>query len=371
MDIFNQLNAESSLWQGMGGWIAQVFIVVFLTLLLDFVQKIILRRIKRKVEVTKNPWDDALIESVRAPMSVLVWVVGLAFAANIIETATGAAIFSAITPLRDVGVIVVIGWFLLRFIRHAECNIIARGEERQDIEVDRTTVMAIGKLLRLSVIITGGLVMLQTLGYSVSGVLAFGGVGGVIVGFAAKDLLANFFGGLMILLDRPFAVGDWIRSPDKNIEGTVEHIGWRLTRIRTFDKRPLYVPNSVFANIAVENPQRMTHRRIYETIGIRYDDVDKMAAITAEVKQMLLEHPAIDQSQTLMVNFNTFAASSLDFFIYTFTHTTVWTEFHEIKHEILLKIHDIIAKHGAEVAFPTSTLHIPGGVSVESTVMKS
>ena len=90
--------------------------------------------------------------------------------------------------------------------------------------------------------------------------------------FAAKDLLANFFGGLTIYLDRPFAVGDWIRSPDREIEGTVERIGWRLTLIRTFDKRPLYIPNAVFTTIAVENPSRMHNRRIYETIGIRYDD---------------------------------------------------------------------------------------------------
>ena len=87
----------------------------------------------------------------------------------------------------------------------------------------------------------------------------------------------------MIYLDRPFSVGDWIRSPDKEIEGTVEDIGWRLTRIRTFDKRPLYIPNSIFASISVENPSRMSNRRIYEKIGIRYDDVSKMNTIVTEV----------------------------------------------------------------------------------------
>ena len=116
-------------------------------------------------------------------------------------------------------------------------------------DIDETTVDAVAKLLRISVIITGVLVALQSLGYSISGVLAFGGVGGIAVGFAARDLLANFFGGLMIYMDRPFNVGEWIRSPDKEIEGTVEKIGWRLTTIRTFDKRPLYVPNSLFNNL--------------------------------------------------------------------------------------------------------------------------
>jgi MscS family membrane protein len=222
----------------------------------------------------------------------------------------------------------------------------------------------LGKLLRLSVIITAVLVAMQTFGYSISGVLAFGGIGGIAVGFAAKDLLANFFGGLMIYLDRPFAVGDWIRSPDKSIEGTVEHIGWRLSRIRTFDKRPLYVPNAIFTQIAVENPSRMLNRRIYETIGIRYDDAGKMATIVERVKSMLKAHPAIDTEQTLIVNFNGFASSSLDFFVYSFTKTTNWVEFHEVKQDILLKILTIIEEQGAECAFPTSTLHLPEPVQI-------
>jgi MscS family membrane protein len=128
----------------------------------------------------------------------------------------------------------------------------------------------------------------------------------------------------MIYLDRPFAVGDWIRSNDRQIEGTVENIGWRQTRIRAFNKRPIYVPNAIFSNIVVENPSRMTHRRIHETLGIRYDDIGKMEAIVAEVKSMLQNHPDIDTTQALIVNFNAFAASSVDFFIYTLTKTKDW-----------------------------------------------
>jgi len=215
-----------------------------------------------------------------------------------------------------------------------------------------------GKLLRASIIISAVLIAMQMFGFSISGVLAFGGIGGLAVGFAAKDLLSNFFGGLMIYLDRPFSVGDWIRSPDREIEGTVEDIGWRLTRIRTFDKRPLYIPNGIFATISVENPSRMLNRRIYETIGLRYDDINSMGAIVNDVKAMLQDHPEIDTTQTLMVNFNSFAASSVDFFIYTKTKTTNWAKYHGIKQDVLLKVAAIIASHNAEIAFPTSTLHI-------------
>jgi MscS family membrane protein len=171
----------------------------------------------------------------------------------------------------------------------------------------------------------------------------------------------------MIYMDRPFKVGDWIRSNDRDIEGTVEQIGWRLTRIRTFDKRPLYVPNSVFTTIAVENPSRMTNRRIYETVGIRYCDSDKMEVIVNDVKQMLKDHPEIETNATMIVNLVKFEASSIDFFVYTFTKTTDWVFFHEIKQDVMLKIMNIIASHNAETAFPTSTLHVESLPEQEST----
>jgi len=347
---------------GLQSWVLQVFFIVFLTLVLVFVLKRVLSRLQARLELTNNPWDDALISALRKPAAAVAWIVGIAFAIQIIETETRAAIFGAIEPLRDVGIIAAITWFLVRFIKEAETNLIAYNAAKGK-QVDRTTVDAIAKLLRLSVVITATLVALQTLGFSVSGVLAFGGIGGIAVGFAAKDLLANFFGGLMIYLDRPFAVGEWIRSPDRDIEGTVEDIGWRLTRIRTFDSRPLYVPNSAFTSIAVENPSRMKHRRIYETIGVRYDDATKVSAIVEDVTTMLKSHPEINTEATLMVNFTTCSASSLDFFIYCFTRTAVWTEFHRVKQDVLLQILDIVHKHGAEVAFPTTTVHVPDGIA--------
>lgn len=347
-------------------WVAQVFTVVFITLSVSFLQKRMLEKLLVKLENTRTYWDDVLLDAARHPITVLIWIIGLSFAAEIVSNENAAVIFEAIDPLRDVGVIFTLIWFLIRFIERTEKSIVLE-KESQGEEVDRTTADAIAKLLRISVIITGLLVILQTLGYSISGVLAFGGIGGIAIGFAAKDLLANFFGGLMIYLDRPFNVGDWVRSPDREIEGTVENIGWRLTLISTFDKRPLYVPNSIFSNIAVENPSRMTHRRIKETIGIRYDDASKMGIIIADVKKMLQTHADIDSQQTLIVNFNKFSPSALDFFIYTFTKTTNWIRFHEVKQDVLLRVIKIVESHGAECAFPTSTIHIPNEVLVHQS----
>ncbi len=365
MEIIDVVNKILTYLQS-DAWVIQVFIIIFITLLVDFLQKRVIARIQKKLESTRNFWDDALLLAAQGPLSLLIWLQGLAFAADVVRSISNAVIFDAIEPVRTVGSVIIVAWFLSRFIIKAEENII-RQNQMLGKPLDRTTADAIAKLLRISVFITAALVILQSLGYSISGVLAFGGVSGIAVGFAAKDLLSNFFGGLMIYLDRPFAVGDWVRSPDKEIEGTVEAIGWRLTRIRTFDKRPIYVPNSVFTTITVENPSRMTNRRIYETIGIRYDDVDKMEVIVKDVKQMLIDHPEIDTNQTMIVNFNKFAASSLDFFVYTFTKTTKWVEFHEIKQDVMLKIIEIIESHKAECAFPTSTLHVPDGININNT----
>ena len=338
-------------------WALQIFIIILGVLLLNFIVRRVLNRLHRKFESTQNHWDDAVIYALRLPLPVLIWVLGITFAADIIHAEKKAAIFQMFGPIRDIGIISALAWFAVRFIFQAQDNLI---EKYQNTEggLDRTTITALGKLVRLAVIITAVLITLQTLGVSVTGVMAFGGIGGIAIGFAAKDLLANFFGGMMIYLDRPFTEGDWIRSPDKDIEGTVENIGWRLTCIRRFNKRPLYVPNSIFANIAVENPSRMLNRQINETIGIRYDDIGKMADIVNDVKSMLRNHDEIDQDQTMIVNFNAFNASSVDFFIYTFTKTTQWVRFHEIKQEILLKVAEIIDQHGAEIAFPTQTLHM-------------
>lgn len=346
------------------GWRAGIliFMLVFATATAAFIASRVIVALEGKFSATRNLWDDAVLHAARKPVVAFIWLQGVYWAAEVAHHFSDAEIFKANGTLLQIGFVWVLVWAMLRLVKEAEKILISPMKMRKPM--DYTTVNAISKLLRAVIIITAALTALQTLGFSISGVLAFGGVGGIAVGFAAKDLLANFFGGFIIHLDRPFKVGDWVRSPDRNIEGTVEHIGWRLTTIRTFDKRPLYVPNAAFTTIAVENPSRMTNRRISETIGIRYADVHAMKKIVDEIRDMLKSHEDIAADETLIVNFLAFNASSLDIMVYTFTKTTQWVRFHEVKEDVLLKISDIIESHGAEVAFPTRTLHLPDGVRV-------
>lgn len=341
----------------LGHWMTQVFAVVLLVVLVNALLVRVLNRIHRRVHASETLWDDALFAAVVPPVRVFTWVQGIAIAAGLVDPLPQDQVFALVAPTRKLAMIAILVWFLLRLIQQMSIGVVHRARST-DPGYDDTTVEAVSKLLRLAVFITGALVMLQTMGVSVSGVLAFGGIGGLAIGFAAKDMLANLFGGLTVYLDRPFAKGDWIRSPEQDIEGVVEEIGWRTTRIRRFDKRPIMVPNSLFTSLVIENPSRMTHRRIRETIGIRYCDAQQMQPITDAVRDYLNNHADIDQQQIILVHFDSFGASSLDFFIYCLTRTRDWAEYHRVKHAVLLKVLAIVEEHGAEVAFPTRTLEI-------------
>ena len=329
-----------------------VGIVLLTVLVFNFILRRVLARMEKKALQTNMVWDDALVYAARKPASYLVWVAGFSLVAQIVKSELSTELLGAVPAIRTIGVITCLSWFLLRFIRNAQAAIVTR-KIGFGAGADRTTIDAIGQILRILVVISAFLMCLQSLGFSIAGILAFGGIGGIAIGFAAKDLLANFFGGLMIHLDRPFAVGDWIRSSEKQIEGIVEEIGWRITRIRTFDKRPLYVPNSIFANITVENASRMSNRRIKETIGLRYDDIGKIESIVEDIRAMMLVHPEIDQSQTRLATFTQFNEFSLDIMVDMFTKTISGAEFHKIKQDVLLKIAGIIERRGAEIAYPT------------------
>jgi MscS family membrane protein len=336
----------------IGNWVANFALVLFITLMLQLIWRGFTKKTQIVIERTANQWDDIAWFAVWRPMNWLIVLMGGSMALRVVAESEDLLISDYLPLVQKISILVLVGWAFWRLVNKAESTFVA------DDDKDTTTVTAMAKLAKLSLAVIIILSVVQTLGVSVSGVLAFGGMGGLVVGMAAKDLLSNLFGALMVYMDKPFKVGDWIRSPDKSIEGTVEDIGWRVTRIRTFDKRPLYVPNSLFTQIVVENPSRMNNRRIKENFGLRYSDINQVEKIINEVRDMLSNHPDIDASQTLIVNFDLFNNSSLDFFIYTFTKTTDWVQFHHIKQDVLLKVAQIVIHNSAEFAFPTRQLHI-------------
>lgn len=345
-----------------------------------------------------NPNNDYFIELLYVTVNLLVLLVLRTFKSKLVSQPKdkfwGAAIYSSYHPLRMFLFTVLVwhalilinefwvmkwglssipavqllaalhmAWFGFRVVNTLESAFL---DTHDTIRLDQTAIIGVAKVCRLLMMVILAIVAFDLLGLDPRGLIAFGSVSGAALAFASKDLVSNWFGGIMLYMDKPFKVGDWVRSPDREIEGTVEYIGWRITKIRTFDMRPLYVPNSMFNNITVENPSRMTHRRIRETIGVRYDDIAQVSAIADDIKAYLKGSALIAQDKTIIVNFNGFGASSLNILVYCMTVTTDWVTFHSHKHTVLLAIADIVEKHGGEFAFPTQTLHLQGNIAEAS-----
>lgn len=355
----NDILQTASEWVSLPTWVLSAFLIVLAALLLEFLYRGFVNHLERLAKKSHVLWDDAIVYAGRKPVSLLIWWQGVVMAARVVEPNSDFIGFSpdVLNAVQQLGLVMAATWFAFRLVTGFE-HAFVEERRRRDRSVDITTVSVLARIVRIAVLVTGVLTILAIFNIPISGFLAAGGVGGIAIGLAARDLLANFFGGFMVFMDRPFSVGDWVRSPDQEIEGVVERIGWRMTTIRKFDKRPMYVPNATFTTITVENPSRMTHRRIFEHIGVRYDDFSVIRAVIDDIRSMVLAHPDLDDSQTTMVHFNVYGASSLDIMVYCFTHTTVWTEYHRIREDVLIRIGDVIESHGAQIAFPTRTLKI-------------
>lgn len=346
---------------GAHAWILHVAIALLCTLLIHFVSSRITRKLAAQAEAKHVLYAEGFLRAIHKPLAFIIWLVGLSIALMLsFPNQHDFWLFTYLLPVKQAGITFALTWAAVRFIRKVETLTIQNTDKRKKRgkEIDETMVHAVALLLTIATIVIGGMAIMQVFGLPISGLLAFGGIGGAGIAFASKDLLANFFGGLVVYLDKPFKVGHFIRSPDKNIEGTVEHIGWRVTRIRTFDKRALYVPNSFFLNISVENGSRMLNRRIKTLVGVRYEDAPKINQIAADIEVMLKGHPDLDTRQNIIVTLTEFGASSLDILVDAFTKTIKRVEYQAVRHDVFIKILHIIESHGAECAFPTQTIFL-------------
>lgn len=346
-------------------WAIKLGLIIFIALVLSLAEYIMYRKYLPVAHRKNHRWRKIVVTALHGPFICYVWLMVITIIFEILSGKVGfdGTITFWLNMGRHLLTLLFLLWFVMRFIRQWEKSFVSAVENgHKKTFRDATSVNALAQVFRVVSIIIIFLMMMSTAGFKISTLLAAGGIGGLALSFAAKDTLANFIGGLMVYWDRPFSVGDWVASPDRKIEGTVINIGWRLTTIRTFDKRPLYVPNATFSTISVENPSRMLNRRIKTLVGVRYDDASKVAAIVKDITDMLANHPDIDTTQTWFVRLVEFGSSSLNILIYTFTKTTEWLKFQAIQEDVFLKIIDIVGKHGAEFAFPTSTIHVPEGI---------
>lgn len=243
-----------------------------------------------------------------------------------------------------------IGWGFYNFASENSSLLLGLAKKFQ-LEQESMLLPFLSKIIRFTIIALTFAIILDVFGYNIGAFVAGLGLGGLAFALAAQDTVANFFGGVVIIVEKPFKKGDWILTP--TVEGTVEDITFRSTTIRTFADALVTVPNSKLVNEPITNWSLMRKRRISFQLGVSYQTShEKLKRVTKKIEQMIREHEAV-HPDTIMVYFTEFKESSYDIFIYFFTKTTVWGEYLAVKEDINLKIMQILEEEGVEIAIPS------------------
>lgn len=298
--------------------------------------------------------DDQAVAALVNPLGLLLPIAGIYLAIRVLLSIEPAWLEHSDLAFR-IGVILIVVWTSFKLV-DAAAVLMSELTDRTDSRLDDQVVPLMRKTFKVFLGMLAFILVAQNLGYSISGLLAGLGIGGLAVAMAAKDTLANFFGSLMILIDQPFHRGDWVTFPGG--DGVVEEIGLRSTRIRTFAKTVVSIPNQALANATVENHSLMPKRRIKFTLGVTYGStVDQVRELVQKIETYLKSHPGIDQ-EFMLVKFTEFGPSSLDLFIYCFTASTDWTVHLAIKQDVNLTLMQMVQDMGMSIAFPTQTVHL-------------
>lgn len=337
--------------------ILKALAILIITGTLCFLMPIFYQKYHRFLDRKSHILSMALLESAYKPLVVLIAIMGILSAlVSLCTTWKGFTInqFHLIQNLLFTGLL---AWFLWRFVSFSKEAFLTVNKTRNKI-IDKSLIHGLSQIAKLAIIILTVLSLFQIFGFSIAGILAFGGMGGIVIGFAAKDLLANLFGSCMLFLDRPFVIGDQISLPALKVEGVVEEIGWRICRIRTPDCRPVYIPNALFSNLVVENPSRMKYRRFYCRISLRYQDLMKVPAILEDMQLILKDNIAIDKNRPITVNLSELGNTSLNLLVIAYTHIVKGADFLKLQQGLFLELLACIKHHGAEWSFPSHNIYL-------------
>lgn len=302
---------------------------------------------------TRYKVDSSLsfLPCIENPLKAFLIFLGLYLALNYLSLTSYQEIL--LTKFFRGGIIAFIAWGLYNVA--GEC-LFEEIRSKVDVDIDQILIPVASKVLRFIIVALAISIIAKEWGYDVSSFIAGLGLGGLAFALAAKDALANIFGGIVIITDKPFSIGEWIYTP--SVEGTVEDITFRSTKVRTFANSLVSVPNSTLANEPITNWTKMGKRRVTFHLGVTYSTPRvKLQNCVYKIRDLLENHPEIHKD-TIFVKFDRFNDSSLDIFIYFFTITTKWGDFLKVKEEINFKIMEILEGEGVSVAFPSRSIYL-------------
>jgi len=334
-----------------GQIVAAVFIFLFILFIRPLIVKMIISILLRVAQKTKSKYDDRVIKNIEKPIRFSFLILALYIFVSILylhndlinKSLASLAIFNFF-------------WFLLAIVNGIS-GVIYKATHKLYSEISDSLAKFIIRIVQIVIWTLMASSILSLWGINVTALLASLGIGGLAFALAAKDTAANLFGSIAILIDKSVKIGDWVKVD--GVEGIVEDVGMRTTKIRTFKKSLVAIPNSIVANTHIENFSRRDIRRIKLRVGLTYNTTkEQLENIVKDIKELLQNHSGIAQDETMLVNFDNFGDSAKEIFIYTFTNTAVWQEYLDIKEDVYYKIEQIVQKYGSDFAFPSQSLYV-------------
>lgn len=345
-------------------WFFEIVIGILVLVAVNFLFKKIVKHVRHRSLSVTHDWKDKIDQILFLPFQILLWILGVTLVIDVLGKRFGFSFFeNYINGFRSTGFVLCAAWVLIRWKTILQRNVL----NKEHRKIDSGFVHIAGRILSMLIIAISLMTVFQIWGLNIGPLVAFGGIGAAAIGFAGKDVIANFCSGVMLHLNRPFVVGDSIILPDQELEGQIEEIGWYLTTVRDKEKRPAYLPNSIFSQVQVINVSRMTHRHIAETIGVRYEDFSRIPELVERIKSVIARHPDIDSHLPVLVVLKSFNQFALDLFIDFYTLETRWDKFLLVKHEILMSVYKELMEAGVEM--PVPMLSISGKLSPEMSTL--
>lgn len=335
-------------WQLIG-----IFVSIFLGLVLRGLGRYFLMIIRKLANKTTSNLDNRLIDVVEKPISYVI-ATSFWFLSVIVLRLDGVllSIFSLITQL---AFSISLLW-LLYCVVDVISDSLSHLAQRSQVMIDDALVILMRRAMRIFVLVIGTLVAIQNLGINVMSVLAGLGLGGLAFALAAKDTAANLFGSLMILSDQPFKIGDWIKFSD--VEGTVEDIGFRSTRVRTFYDSLVTVPNAVVANANIDNMGRRKYRRAKAVLGLTYNTPPERIEDFLEGVKQIIRANKYTRKDYFHVVFQGYGSFSLDILLYFFLEVPTWAEELIERQNIYIEILKLAEQIQVQFAYPTQSIFV-------------
>ena len=330
-----------------------LLIFLFFLFLRGIFSKFVIKRLENYVSKTTNNFDNSLVFSMEGPAKFFPIVLGFFVSTSYLTIESQAAEFLE-TVNRSL-ITILIFWTFHQIIGPPSVVIKSVGDL-----ISKDLVNWIIKAIKVLIFILGVAAVLELWGIKIGPIIAGLGLFGVAVALGAQDLFKNLISGILVLVERRFQVGDWIFVEDV-IEGTVESIGFRSTVVRRFDKSLATIPNFQFAEKAVINNSQITNRRISWVIGLEYRTSSKqLADIKKEIEEYIKnsEHFTTTKDTILSVKIDQFAASSIDIKLICFTKTKYYLEWMKVKDILAIEIKNIVEKHKASFAFPSTSIYV-------------